>query len=287
MCTCQHLSEADLSHVICRNIYSITCNVSVSFIIQAGWIYWKWCKCLRSLFPSRVPFIFTHYPLLIFIIWCVLFVSAFRWFFFCVPSLKPTLFLFSPSNCCPLPHPPTSHPHIGKQPVKVKRKKSFNLSRKFPFYKSKENIVQDLVESEREYQLCDWGGVGAAVFLLSLSCFSSVFQLSSLRSPPGMVCVMAPLASLSHCPRETPHAQNQHQAGDVGVLSGVSVHLSVGSRGVSSCACCQLCTHACVCVHKFLAALTHKPSNTVMLLLRKKSWSILQSVTDPQQEESH
>ncbi|KAG7225779.1 hypothetical protein INR49_014430 [Caranx melampygus] len=34
-------------------------------------------------------------------------------------------------------------------PVKVKRKKSFNLSRKFPFYKSKENIVQELVESEQ------------------------------------------------------------------------------------------------------------------------------------------
>uniref|UniRef100_A0A7N6BAP5 Discs, large homolog 3 (Drosophila) n=1 Tax=Anabas testudineus TaxID=64144 RepID=A0A7N6BAP5_ANATE len=33
--------------------------------------------------------------------------------------------------------------------VEVKRKKSFNLSRKFPFYKSKENIVQDLVESEQ------------------------------------------------------------------------------------------------------------------------------------------
>ncbi|KAM6953527.1 disks large homolog 3 [Aplochiton taeniatus] len=32
--------------------------------------------------------------------------------------------------------------------VKVKRKKSFNLSRKFPFYKSKENIVQEL-ESEQ------------------------------------------------------------------------------------------------------------------------------------------
>uniref|UniRef100_A0A665X954 Discs, large homolog 3 (Drosophila) n=1 Tax=Echeneis naucrates TaxID=173247 RepID=A0A665X954_ECHNA len=40
-----------------------------------------------------------------------------------------------------------------------RRKKSFNLSRKFPFYKSKENIVQELVESEREYQLCDRGGV--------------------------------------------------------------------------------------------------------------------------------
>uniref|UniRef100_A0A8C4HSJ9 Discs, large homolog 3 (Drosophila) n=1 Tax=Dicentrarchus labrax TaxID=13489 RepID=A0A8C4HSJ9_DICLA len=33
--------------------------------------------------------------------------------------------------------------------VVVKRKKSFNLSRKFPFYKSKENIVQELVESEQ------------------------------------------------------------------------------------------------------------------------------------------
>uniref|UniRef100_A0A7N8XP79 Discs, large homolog 3 (Drosophila) n=1 Tax=Mastacembelus armatus TaxID=205130 RepID=A0A7N8XP79_9TELE len=32
----------------------------------------------------------------------------------------------------------------------IKRKKSFNLSRKFPFYKSKENIVQELVDSERE-----------------------------------------------------------------------------------------------------------------------------------------
>ncbi|XP_028816825.1 disks large homolog 3 isoform X5 [Denticeps clupeoides] len=37
----------------------------------------------------------------------------------------------------------------SNRPVKVKRKKSFNLSRKFPFYKSKENIVQDLVESEQ------------------------------------------------------------------------------------------------------------------------------------------
>uniref|UniRef100_A0A673ACS1 Discs, large homolog 3 (Drosophila) n=1 Tax=Sphaeramia orbicularis TaxID=375764 RepID=A0A673ACS1_9TELE len=46
---------------------------------------------------------------------------------------------------------------IESNRVKVKRKKSFNLSRKFPFYKSKENIVQELVESERKYQLCDQG----------------------------------------------------------------------------------------------------------------------------------
>ncbi|CAM4614193.1 unnamed protein product [Leuciscus chuanchicus] len=37
----------------------------------------------------------------------------------------------------------------SNRPVKVKRKKSFNLSRKFPFYKSKENIVQELVETEQ------------------------------------------------------------------------------------------------------------------------------------------
>ncbi|XP_063046704.1 disks large homolog 3 isoform X2 [Engraulis encrasicolus] len=37
----------------------------------------------------------------------------------------------------------------SNRPVKVKRKKSFNLSRKFPFYKSKENIVQEFVESEQ------------------------------------------------------------------------------------------------------------------------------------------
>uniref|UniRef100_A0A8C7HL59 Discs large MAGUK scaffold protein 3 n=1 Tax=Oncorhynchus kisutch TaxID=8019 RepID=A0A8C7HL59_ONCKI len=36
--------------------------------------------------------------------------------------------------------------------IKIKRKKSFNLSHKFPFYKSKENIVQEL-ESERDSDL--------------------------------------------------------------------------------------------------------------------------------------
>lgn len=77
-----------------------------------------------------------------------------------VPSLKPRLFF---CFCPPPPSlPPLSPTH--QQPVKVKRKKSFNLSRKFPFYKSKENIVADLVESEREYQLCD-PGEGVALFL--------------------------------------------------------------------------------------------------------------------------
>ncbi|XP_057705752.1 disks large homolog 3 isoform X7 [Corythoichthys intestinalis] len=46
-------------------------------------------------------------------------------------------------------HARTGMIESNRQPVKVKRKKSFNLSRKFPFYKSKENIVHDLVESEQ------------------------------------------------------------------------------------------------------------------------------------------
>ncbi|XP_013763600.1 disks large homolog 3 isoform X4 [Pundamilia nyererei] len=46
-------------------------------------------------------------------------------------------------------HARTGMIESNRQPVKVKRKKSFNLSRKFPFYKSKENIVQELVESEQ------------------------------------------------------------------------------------------------------------------------------------------
>lgn len=75
-----------------------------------------------------------------------------------MPSLKPILFLFVPSHWPPPPPPVPSPPHTDEQPVKVKRKKSFNLSRKFPFYKSKENIVQELVESEREYPLCDQRG---------------------------------------------------------------------------------------------------------------------------------
>ncbi|XP_077589207.1 disks large homolog 3 isoform X4 [Stigmatopora nigra] len=46
-------------------------------------------------------------------------------------------------------HARTGMIESNRHPVKVKRKKSFNLSRKFPFYKSKENIVHDLVESEQ------------------------------------------------------------------------------------------------------------------------------------------
>ncbi|XP_061089365.1 disks large homolog 3 isoform X10 [Conger conger] len=46
-------------------------------------------------------------------------------------------------------HARTGMIESNRQSVKVKRKKSFNLSRKFPFYKSKENIVQECVESEQ------------------------------------------------------------------------------------------------------------------------------------------
>lgn len=75
---------------------------------------------------------------------------VFGFIFACVLwiTLKPILFFVFVSFLIPFPH----HGLISTQPVKVKRKKSFNLSRKFPFYKSKENIVQELVETEREYE---------------------------------------------------------------------------------------------------------------------------------------
>lgn len=112
--------------------------------------------------------------------------------------------------------------------------------------------MQELVESEREYQLCDQGEGGWGVVFSSFppSCFSSVSQLSSFRSPPGMVCVMAPLSSLFlHCPRETPHMQSRHRAADVGVLSGVSVHLWAPEECLAVCAASCVCAgvHACVC----------------------------------------
>uniref|UniRef100_A0A8U8CF98 Uncharacterized protein n=1 Tax=Geospiza parvula TaxID=87175 RepID=A0A8U8CF98_GEOPR len=50
--------------------------------------------------------------------------------------------------------------------IKTKRKKSFRLSRKFPFYKSKENLAQESSGQERKY-LC--GGVGHVGLRLWLS----------------------------------------------------------------------------------------------------------------------
>ncbi|XP_011478275.1 disks large homolog 3 isoform X4 [Oryzias latipes] len=46
-------------------------------------------------------------------------------------------------------HARTGMIESNRQPVKVKRKKSFNLSRKFPFYKSKENIAYEQVDPEQ------------------------------------------------------------------------------------------------------------------------------------------
>lgn len=141
--------------------------------------------------------------------------------FVCALSLPP------PSSSVPSP------PHTDEQPVKVKRKKSFNLSRKFPFYKSKENIVQELVESEREYPLCDQRGgwFNSSFGSPSSPCFRSLYHLSSFHSrdvwSDGITLIPASVSQ-----REAPHV-----AGGVGLLCGVSVCLSVGSRGVSSCVC--------------------------------------------------
>uniref|UniRef100_A0A3Q3N3I5 Discs, large homolog 3 (Drosophila) n=1 Tax=Mastacembelus armatus TaxID=205130 RepID=A0A3Q3N3I5_9TELE len=73
--------------------------------------------------------------------------------------------------------------------IKVKRKKSFNLSRKFPFYKSKENIVQELVDSEREYLSCDRGGRCS----LSFSLHASVVSVSNAVHYTRPVIILGPM----------------------------------------------------------------------------------------------
>ena len=90
---------------------------------------------------------------------------------------------------------------LFRSPVKVKRKKSFNLSRKFPFYKSKENIVQELVESEREYRLWDRGEFSRFPFMLHTS-FSQLHL--SIRGGQTVAACSAPLPPLPtpHPPRE-------------------------------------------------------------------------------------
>lgn len=139
--------------------------------------------------------------------------------------------------------------------------------------------MQELVESEREYQLCDQGGRrgggGGVLFFFFFRSFPFMpqFCLSTfifpLTSRDGL-CDGTTLIPFSLSQGDTPHAEPA-SGWRCGVLSGVSVHLSTGSRGVSSCVCCQLWVCVCVCVFvclcKFLAALTHRPSNTEMLLL--------------------
>lgn len=159
----------------------------------------------ESAFFIDMLFISIHWQLFMTIIWGVVFLH-----FICFPFfLRECRYLHWNPFCfclCPFiaPLPVPSPPHTDEQPVKVKRKKSFNLSRKFPFYKSKENIVQELVESEREYPLCDqrgWWFYFPFFWSPSCPCFSSLYHLST----PGMSGVMASLSSLPQCPREKPH----------------------------------------------------------------------------------
>lgn len=213
-------------------------------------------------------FISIHWQLFMIIIWGVIFLHFICFPFFAwmsIPSLKPILFLFVPFHC---PSPVPSPPHTDEQPVKVKRKKSFNLSRKFPFYKSKENIVQELVESEREYPLCDQRGWWWwwSYFLFFLVPFLSMLQFS--LSP-----FIFPLRGcLEWCHHSHPclYVPERSPAWSwrCGLLCGVPVCLSVGSRGVSSCVC------------ELLAVLTIRRWRCSSY----KSWSILQPVPSPQQE---
>lgn len=194
----------------------------------------------RAAFLTDVLFIPIHCRLFVTIIGGVVFSHFLCFPFFCV---NVSAFIETHSVfVCALSLPPSpssvpSPPHTDEQPVKVKRKKSFNLSRKFPFYKSKENIVQELVESEREYPLCDQRGVVGVTSSFGSPfspCFRSLYHLSSFHSrdvwSDGITLIPASVSQ-----REAPHV-----AGDVGLLCGVSVCLSVGSRGASSCVCERL-----------------------------------------------
>lgn len=204
----------------------------------------------RSLFASHwysihfrpLPASHSHYLMCIvnlhFICFCVVLLHECQ-----LPPLKPILFLFLPFHC-----PPSSFIHtLDEQPVKVKRKKSFNLSRKFPFYKSKENIVQELVESEREYQPCDpvWGGgTGASSFPFHAFILSFNFHLSAHLQ--GWL----EHRHSSHPPLTVPERSPTHWA-DMrpkmwwwgGTLWCVSEHLSLGFRGVSGCVCVYSLLH--------------------------------------------
>lgn len=161
----------------------------------------------------------------------------------------------------PLIAPPPSLTHAStKQPVKVKRKKSFNLSRKFPFYKSKENIVQELVESEREYQLCDRGEGGLSPpfpFMLQFCLSPSIFSLTSTDG----LCDGTTLIPSSLSQRDSPLTEPAWWGWSCG-----------GSSLVWPCICLwapeeYLAVRAASCVGKFSAELAHGPSNTVMLFL--------------------
>lgn len=195
---------------------------------------------------------------------CISFVSLFFFFFFCfcvsVDSFIETHSVF----VCALSLPPSPLPHTrDEQPVKVKRKKSFNLSRKFPFYKSKENIVQELVESEREYLLChQWGLCFYFLFFFFVLFLSMLqFALSPFISP-----LQGCLECWHHshpCLRDAPH-----DTGDVGHLCGVSVCVCGLQRRVQLC----MCAPGCINI------------SYPMLMLLLLEVMINSSVTSPQQE---
>lgn len=192
-----------------------------------------------------MPFIFTHYLLLIFIIWCLLFVYiSFVFLHGCwVPFIETHfVFVFTPSLP---PYPPFSPTHQQAASQSKAQKKLQPLTQ-VPVLQEQGEYCAG-VGGVWTWVPAVWSseGEGGAVFFpfLSPSCFSSVSQLSSFCSPPGMVCVIAPLSSLSHCPREIPHTQCQHQAGNVGFSL---VCLCICLRAPEECL--AVCAASCVCV---------------------------------------
>ena len=79
-------------------------------------------------------------------------------------------------------------------------------------------------------------------FMLQFCLSTSIFPLTSRDG----VCEMAPLSSLSHCPRETLHMQSRHQAGDVG-FSLVCLCICLWAPEEYSAVCAASCACVCVC----------------------------------------
>lgn len=159
-----------------------------------------------------IPFIFTHYLLLIFIIWRVLFVyiSFVCCFYFAWVSSTfietHSVFVFTLS--LPPLAPPLSPTHRQAASQSKAQKKLQPLTQ-VPVLQEQGEYCAG-VGGVRTWVPVVWSRGGGWVFfpILSSPCFSALSQLSSFRSPPGMVWVLAPLSSpFSLSQRDAPHAE--------------------------------------------------------------------------------
>ena len=117
--------------------------------------------------------------------------------------------------------------------------------------------MQELVESEREYQLCDRGATGGRVVFVSsfLSPFMLQFCLSTFifsAHLPGTVCVCVCVCVCVTAPLASPSLTVPERCRGFSLVC-LSVY------GLQRSVCVRVCVFGCIN--------THRPSNTAMLLL--------------------